>query len=154
MAGSEFINNSSIASSSNRPLLRCGFTSMLQKNSETHNVGNQQQSHNQSWNDICRSQLPRQEPAVTGLVESIEQIGCAPDAKDPGDSNASRPGQQEQLKHCQYRRDEVPIGRLVRKGRGQIRGHYARDQKGQPHKAEAVKHEYGPQGICLWTMPE
>ena len=67
---------------------------MLQKNPENESVRDQQQRHDQSRNEVCGSQLPRQQPGVIGLVERVEQIGCAPEVEDPCDGNASRTAQQ------------------------------------------------------------
>ena len=44
---------------------------MLQKNPESKTMRNQQQRHNDSRNEVSRSQLPRQQPGMIGLVESI-----------------------------------------------------------------------------------
>ena len=44
---------------------------MLQKNPESESVRNQQQRHNDSRNEVSRSQLPGQEPGMIGLVESV-----------------------------------------------------------------------------------
>ena len=48
-----------------------GLMLMFQKNPESKAVRNQQQRHNDSRNEVSRSQLPRQQPGMTGLVESI-----------------------------------------------------------------------------------
>ena len=74
--------------------LHCGFRSMLQKNSESESVRNQQQRYYQSRKEECGSQLPRQEPGVIGLVESVQDVDRAPEIEDPYDGNGSRTGQQ------------------------------------------------------------
>jgi len=48
---------------------------MLQKNPESESVRDQQQGHDESRKEECGSQLPRHEPGVIGLVESVEDIG-------------------------------------------------------------------------------
>ena len=48
-----------------------GFILMSQKNPESKAMRNQQQRHNDSRNEVSRSQLPRQQPGMIGLVESI-----------------------------------------------------------------------------------
>jgi hypothetical protein len=48
---------------------------MLQENPERESVRDQQQGHDESRNEVGGSQLPRQDPGVIGLVESIEEIG-------------------------------------------------------------------------------
>jgi hypothetical protein len=58
---------------------RYGFGLMLQKNPKSESVRNQQQRHNRSWNEVRGSQPPRQESGVIGLVESVQQIGSAPE---------------------------------------------------------------------------
>jgi hypothetical protein len=47
----------------------CGLILMLQKNPESEPV---------SRNEVGGSQLPRQEPGVIGLVQSVQEIGLSP----------------------------------------------------------------------------
>jgi len=93
---------------------------MLQKNTESKSVRNQQQRHNDSRKEECGSQLPRQESGVIGLVEGVQYIGETPEVEDPSGGNASRAGQQQQRNLCQYRGNDVPIGRGMRESRRQI----------------------------------
>lgn len=74
------------------PALR--ILSMLQKNPEDEYVRDQQQGHNQSRNEISGSQLPGQKPGVIALVESVQEIGCAPEIENPHHDNPSRTWQQ------------------------------------------------------------
>ena len=62
---------------------------MLQKNPESKSMRDQKQGHNESRNEVSRSQLPCQEPGVIGLVESVQEVECAPEIEDPCDDNAS-----------------------------------------------------------------
>jgi hypothetical protein len=52
----------------------CGFALALQKNAERKPVREQQKRHNESWNEVGGSQLPRCKTRVSGLVESVQQI--------------------------------------------------------------------------------
>jgi hypothetical protein len=51
-----------------------GFPLMLQKNPERESVRHEQQRHDQSWNEVGRSQLPGRKPAGIGLVEGVHEI--------------------------------------------------------------------------------
>jgi len=114
---------------------------MLQKNSETESVRDQQQGHDESRNEIGGTQLPRHEPGVIRLVESIEKIGCTPDIEDPCYDNAGCTGQQYQRKQGEDRRNDVPIGRGVREGRRQVMGYDPWHQKCQAEKAKTMEDE-------------
>ena len=102
--------------------LHCEFRSMLmlQKNPEPKSVRNQQQRHYDSRNEECGSQLPRQESGVIRLVESVDNIGKAPQIEDPSGGNAGGTGQHLQCNQRQYRSNDVPIGRGMREGSRQI----------------------------------
>jgi hypothetical protein len=60
---------------------------MLQQNAESESVRDEQERHNESRYEVGGSQLPRQEPSVIGLVESVQEIGCAPEIEDPCGDN-------------------------------------------------------------------
>jgi hypothetical protein len=44
---------------------------MLQKDPESESVRDEQQRYNEGRNEVGGSQLPRQQPGMIGLVESI-----------------------------------------------------------------------------------
>src|SRR5262245_13188804 len=106
-----------------------GFILMSQKNPETESVRDQQQGHDESRNEIGRTKLARREPGVIGLVEGIEEIGCTPETEDPCDDSAGCTGQRYQRKQGEYRRNDVPIRRRMREGRGQVWRHDPGHQK-------------------------
>jgi len=56
---------------------------MLQENSETESVRDQQQGHYDGRNEIGGTQLSRRKPGVISLVESVEEIGRTPETEDP-----------------------------------------------------------------------
>src|SRR5262245_8088177 len=62
-----------------------GILLMLQKNPECEAVSNEEQRHDQSWNEVSRSQLPWRKPAGIGLVKGVHEIDRAPDVEDPRD---------------------------------------------------------------------
>ena len=78
--------------------LYCRYILRLQQNPEGESVGDQQQGHDEGRNEVGGSQLPRHEPAVIGLVESIDDIGRTSEAEDPGDDNAGRTEHRYQRK--------------------------------------------------------
>src|SRR5215471_5460066 len=119
----------------------------LQKNSESEPVRDQQQGHDESRNEIGRAKLARRDPGVIGLVESIEEIGCTPDIEDPCDDNAGCSGQRYQGKQGEYCRNDIPICRRLREGRGQVWRHYPWHEKCQPNETEAVQDEQRPQSF-------
>src|SRR5215813_13802298 len=63
----------------------CVFLLVLQKNPECEAVSNEEQRHDQSWNEVSRSQLPRRKPRGIGLVEGVHEIDRAPHVEDPRD---------------------------------------------------------------------
>lgn len=85
--------------------LHCGLRLTLQKNPETESVRDEKQGHDESRNEIGGTQLPGDESGMIGLIEGVEKIGCTPDIKDPGDSNAHTTGQRYQCKQSEYRRN-------------------------------------------------
>ena len=62
---------------------------MLQKNPEGESVRDEQKRHNESRNEVGGSQLPRQQSGMIGLVEGVQNIGRAPEIKDPSEDNPS-----------------------------------------------------------------
>lgn len=55
--------------------LHCELLLVLQENTESESVRDQQQRNKESRDEVSSLQLPRQEPRVIGLVESVQQIG-------------------------------------------------------------------------------
>ena len=56
---------------------------MLQENPESESVRDQQYRNDEGGNEVCGSQLPRQEPRVIPLVKGIQEIDGSPDVEDP-----------------------------------------------------------------------
>ena len=62
---------------------------MLQKNPENEPMREQQQGHQESLDEVGGPQLPGQKTGVICLVESVQEIGRAPDVEDPYDDNSN-----------------------------------------------------------------
>src|SRR5215471_17806686 len=137
-----------------RAFLHRGLSLTSCKNPETESVRDQQQGHDESRNEIGGTQLPRHEPGVIGLIESIEEIDCTPDVEDPCYDNAGCTGQQHQRKQGEDSRNDVAIGRGMREGRRQVRRYDPWHQKCQPDKAKAVEDEQRAQGLGTLTEAE
>ena len=94
---------------------------MLQENPESERVRDQQQRHDESRNDVRRSQLSGHESGMIGLVKSVKEIGCTPDIKDPCDRNTGRAVKLDQREQGEYRRDQVAISCGAREAGRQVR---------------------------------
>jgi hypothetical protein len=55
--------------------LYCGYILRSQQNPEHESVRDQQQWHEHSRNEISGAQLPRVQPGIIRLVESVQKIG-------------------------------------------------------------------------------
>lgn len=119
----------------------CEFALTLQEQAEDEDMGDQQQRHDDGRDDVGGSQLSGLKRGVIALVEGVEEIGCAPEVEDPGDHRSDTGGQRQERQYCEYRRDEVSIGRRMGEGRWKFGRHDAGDEKYQSEETEAVQHE-------------
>src|SRR5262249_55404306 len=88
-----------------------------QQQPEHQPVRDQEQRYDDGWNEVCGAQLTRCKPDGVDLIESVEEIGGAPQVEPPAQGHpplAPQAGQREQSEH---RGDEITIG-----GRARERG--------------------------------
>src|SRR5262249_53556859 len=103
----------------------------------------QQQRYDDGWNEVGGTQLTRSEPDGVALIESVEEIGGAPQVEHPDQGHpppAPQAGQREQGEH---RGDEITVGGRARERDRQLRRDHAGHQECQADKAEAVQTRSG-----------
>src|SRR5215471_7657422 len=117
----------------------CADILALQEQPEYQPVRDQEQRHHDGGNEVGGTQLTRCKPDGIALIESIEEIGGAPQVEHPHQGHPPLAPQGGQREQGQDRGDEIAVGSRTRKSRRQLRCDNAGHQECQADKAEAVQ---------------
>src|SRR5262249_46633537 len=81
-----------------------------QQQPEHQPVRDQQQRYDDGWNEVGGTQLTWSKPDGIALIESVEEIGGAPQVEHPDQGNPPLAPQGGQREQGQRRGDEITIG--------------------------------------------
>src|SRR5262245_59589882 len=92
----------------------CADVLALQQQPEHQPVRDQKQRHHDGRNEVGGTQLTRCKPDRVALIESIEEIGGAPQVEHPDQGNPPLAPQGGQREQGQRRGDEITVGSRAR----------------------------------------